>query len=362
MVLAIWQATITDEAGNLIDSPSIEVRREVGGAPLVSLFEDRNGTTSLGNPFAAGTDGFAAFHVAGGAYQVKATKGAFERTWRYVGIGLASESDVLTTGLVWLFDAATADSDPGSGNLRLDNAAPGSVTEIYFDNQATGGADVTAWLDNLDDGGSGLDRGTLTLQGASGISLLVCRVTGSVVDATGYRRVSVTVLASSGTFTAGERLSVQFARAGIDGEVGGPDGGVVDNELALFDGATGKIIKGSATQSADVLKRNVTANLTAGYTADAFAAGTQSAGTYTPDPANSNLQAAINGGAHALAPPVANCTMVVQYTNNSSAGAITTSGFTLVDGDTISATDGDDFLFYITKVGSFSYLNVKALQ
>lgn len=112
----------------------------------------------------------------------------------------------------------------------------------------------------------------------------------------------------------------------------------------------------------DVLQPDETATLTAGYSATPHAAGTKSTGTFTPDPANGNFQTATNGGAHTLAPPSSSCAMVIQYTNNASAGAITTSGFTKVSGDDLTTTDGDDFLFYITKVGSFSSLYVEALQ
>ena len=112
----------------------------------------------------------------------------------------------------------------------------------------------------------------------------------------------------------------------------------------------------------ELLVRSETRVLDTGFTTTVYSEGTKSSGTFTPDPANGNMQSATNGGAHTLAPPSSSCTLIIQYTNNGSAGTITTSGFTLVDGDTISTTNGDDFLFYITKSGSFSYLHVKALQ
>jgi hypothetical protein len=113
---------------------------------------------------------------------------------------------------------------------------------------------------------------------------------------------------------------------------------------------------------ADTLKADTADDLTAGFTTTAFSAGTKSSGTFTPDPANGNIQSATNGGAHTLAPPSNTCTMIVQYTNNGSAGTITTSGFTLVDGDALTTTNGDDFILYVTKVGTFSRLTVAALQ
>lgn len=93
MPLSRWQASIVDDAGNVQPLASIEVRREISGQPLVALYSDRDGASSLGNPFLADADGFAAFHVAGGAYQITATLGAFSRTWRYVPIGTNAEQD-----------------------------------------------------------------------------------------------------------------------------------------------------------------------------------------------------------------------------------------------------------------------------
>ncbi|HVQ43350.1 MAG TPA: hypothetical protein VMT30_00065 [Candidatus Saccharimonadia bacterium] len=93
MALARWQATIVDEDGTILPGASVEVRQETGGSPLAVLFSDRSGLVSIGNPFVADAEGFAAFHVIGGAYKITATSGTFSRTWRYVGIGTASEHD-----------------------------------------------------------------------------------------------------------------------------------------------------------------------------------------------------------------------------------------------------------------------------
>ena len=112
----------------------------------------------------------------------------------------------------------------------------------------------------------------------------------------------------------------------------------------------------------DILRADTADTLTAGFATTVHDAGTKTTGTFTPDEANGNIQKAVNGGAHTLAPPTNDCTLLIQYTNNASAGAVTTSGFTLVDGDTISTTNADDFFFYITKANGFSLLTVKALQ
>jgi hypothetical protein len=244
MVLARWQRNIVDESGNVQSAAQMTVRRESAGAPLALLYADREGDAPLGNPFNADPNGFAAFFAPGGAYRIDVTKGAFSQTLRYEGVGLASETDALITGLAFRFDSATADSDPGIGNVRFNNTELASVTELYFANQEPDGADVTAWLDSFDNGGGLADRGTLVLQGSDAAALLLCRVTGSVIDATGYRRVSVAVLASSGSFTAGQSVSLQFSPKGLDGADGidGLDGEDGVDGSGLFDGSEATVV------------------------------------------------------------------------------------------------------------------------
>lgn len=115
--------------------------------------------------------------------------------------------------------------------------------------------------------------------------------------------------------------------------------------------------------NADILKADETDTLEVGYDVTPNDAGTVASGTLTPAFATRNVYEYVNGGAHTLAPPSSGSgSIVLQVTNNGSAGAITTSGFTKVTGDSLTTTNGDDFLLFITKVGSFSHLHVVALQ
>lgn len=135
--------------------------------------------------------------------------------------------------------------------------------------------------------------------------------------------------------------------------------GIADTSALLDTGDLGVTVQ---AYDADTLKADTADQLTAGFTAQDYAAGTKSSGTFTPDAANGNFQTATNGGAHTLAPPSSSCTIIILYTNNGSAGTITTSGFTQVDGDAFDTTDTNKFVCYVTKIGSSSVLTVKALQ
>jgi hypothetical protein len=184
------------------------------------------------------------------------------------------------------------------------------------------------------------------------------------------------------TGTTGSDVTLVSGTAGTNGNLiqWNADGDAVDSSVAtntvvlttnnlsdLANAATARTNLGVAIGSdvqaydADTLFADTADTLTAGFNVTDHNAGTKSSGTYTPDPADGNQQYAVNGGAHTLAPPASSCTMVIQYTNNASAGAITTSGFTKVDG-AFTTTNGDDFLCYITVCNSFSYLNIVRLQ
>ena len=144
-------------------------------------------------------------------------------------------------------------------------------------------------------------------------------------------------------------------------------------DVAVADGGTGSSTAtgglsnlGGETADADILKADVGDVLTAGYSSDIDADGTVTSGTYTPAVGTNaeNLKSLTNGGAFTLGVPSTEGTIIVQMTNaTSGAGAITTSSYEAVTGDALTTTASEDFLLYITRVGStFAHLHVVALQ
>lgn len=139
-------------------------------------------------------------------------------------------------------------------------------------------------------------------------------------------------------------------------------------EINYINGVTSAIqtqLDGKEAVDAEILKADTDDNLTAGYTATPTADGTKTSGTYTPTPVGGNFKTAVNGGAFTLAAPTAtgSYTLIIQVTNNASAGAVTFSGFNKTVGDSLlTTTDGDDFFIYLTKVGGFTSASVEALQ
>jgi hypothetical protein len=102
--------------------------------------------------------------------------------------------------------------------------------------------------------------------------------------------------------------------------------------------------------------------LTGGVIVTSKDLGTASSGTVTPDPGDRSIQHYTNGGAHTLAPSSNVGTTILVITNNASAGAITTSGFTKVVGDAFTTTNGHKFVCNIIISAAGSLLQVQAMQ
>ncbi|MBS7696277.1 MULTISPECIES: hypothetical protein [unclassified Chelatococcus] len=150
----------------------------------------------------------------------------------------------------WNFSTTTTDADPGNGNVRLNHATPASATFIYFDNLDAGGATVTAWLDALDDSTTTGNKGRLRLVAVDTPTTFAdYRVTGSVVDGTGYRKVPVAYVAGNGTPTNAAKLAFSFAPTGDAGAAGAGSGDVTTSgavsagNLAVFADSTGDVLE-----------------------------------------------------------------------------------------------------------------------
>jgi hypothetical protein len=140
-------------------------------------------------------------------------------------------------GLFYRFSDTTADGDPGSGYLRLDNGDPSLATEIYIDNLDANGGTVAAVIDTWDDSSS-LDKGKLWLRSIADPSAFrAYRVAGAVVDGTGYRKLAVEHVGGSGSFAADDEIMVAFAEKGDVGDSFTYDELVADpSELVALEG------------------------------------------------------------------------------------------------------------------------------
>lgn len=310
-------------------------------------------------------------------------------------------------GMRYAFESSTSMAAPASGGVRLNNASLASVTAIAVNASNLDGIDVSDFVATWDDSTNAVKGYLEARKEGSGAVLGLFQIT-SVTDNTTWLQIAVSYVSGSGSFAAADSIYLTPYRTGNKGTDGVGTGDVVgpassvDNEIALYSGTTGKLIKrasttgmlkassgviaaavagtdyvgpttGSAIQKAssggltaatagtDFMRPDTTSALTAGFTSASVSAGTKSSGTYTFDPTAGAVQHATNGGAHTFAPPATMGAWMLDYVNNASAGAITTSGWTKVDGDPFTTTNGNSFRCMISVGNQGSYLSVKRM-
>jgi hypothetical protein len=249
------------------------------------------------------------------------------------------------------------DENPNEWMVLAEKGAPG----------ADGAGDLTA-ANNLSDLASkktGYDN--LSVHGAdvaSASTVDLDAATGNLVDVTGTTTITAITLAE------GRERTVRFAGAltlthGSSLVLPGAANIVTAaGDYAVFRGYAAGVVRCVHYQrgAGRPLNSGVTDVLAVGFTSSDPDQGTKSSGTFTPTFAAGGFQHYSNGGAHTLAPPTGAGSIVIDVTNEGSAGAITTSGFTKVTGDSLTTTNGHKFRLFITVGTAGSHLHKQAMQ
>ena len=150
-------------------------------------------------------------------------------------------------GLDMLWDADTADSDSGAGKVWLNNGTLASVTVVYVDDVDANGTSINSYVDSLDDSTNTVISGSITLKKKSNEAVFAkYNVTGAVVSASTYSKITVAHVVSAGSFSDADPISFQFDRAGDAGASTGLDM-LWDSETSDTDSGAGKIYFNNGT-------------------------------------------------------------------------------------------------------------------
>jgi hypothetical protein len=137
-----------------------------------------------------------------------------------------ASAEAAAAAIFWNFDTTTSMADPGTGDLRLNNATVASVTAIAVSAlvASTGNPDVSDQIVTWDDS-TNTNKGTITIRKAGApATFAVFTVSGSVTDNATWLQIAVTHVASNGALSAGDDLYLSFARAGDKGADGAGSG------------------------------------------------------------------------------------------------------------------------------------------
>lgn len=178
------------------------------------------------------------------------------KLWRWDSAGTALElvslSDLslgLGTATKWAFDSSTSMADPGTGDIRFNNATLASVTQLAvsgLSSQSTN-PDISDWVASWDDSNSAV-RGYLYIhEDGSPQNFLVVYINGAITDNTTWLQIPCTYIDSGGSFTAADSLVVGFSATGDAVSQG--ISMLWDSDTSDADSGAGKIYFNNATLS-----------------------------------------------------------------------------------------------------------------
>lgn len=144
--------------------------------------------------------------------------------------------------IAYIWDTATTDSDPGSGEIKANHATFASITQLFIDDNGYPNFDVQDWIATFDDSTSTI-RGQIKITHIlDQTDWMIFNVTGASVEATGYWKIAVTPVDSNGSFAANDRIVVAFTRTGDKGDAGDASdiaaeisGAAIDDSIADAD-------------------------------------------------------------------------------------------------------------------------------
>ncbi len=144
--------------------------------------------------------------------------------------------------LAMTFSNSTSDADPGAGKIAFNNGTLSSVSILYVDDADDASADISSFVQSWDDVTNTTARGivTVTKEGTPSTYALF-KVSGAVTDASGYTKVPVTHVVSSGSFSNLDGVGVHFSYSGADGS----DGEMTSFTLAGSSGSNQTITNGN---------------------------------------------------------------------------------------------------------------------
>lgn len=181
------------------------------GNVVNNIFSARVTTLTAGKMTIGDTDGNVIVDDAAGE-SVTITKWESVRTTAQAIADLAGGGGgggVEIKGLTYTSDTgSTADSDPGAGLFKWNNATQASATVLYFDNQTADGVSLTTFYASLG------PTGYIYLQQSDDATKWqLWKWTATPVDGTGYRKFTATLQASGGSIVDNKTVYADFSSA-----------------------------------------------------------------------------------------------------------------------------------------------------
>jgi hypothetical protein len=238
-----WDDSTSTIRGNLmiydINDRSTYARFNITGAST-----DASGYVKLAVTHVASNNTFSAADELSVHFSRSGNKGDTGSTGATGSTGSTGATGAAGTNsqLAMTFSNSTSDADPGAGKIAFNNGTLSSVSILYVDDADDASADISSFVQSWDDVTNTTARGivTVTKEGTPSTYALF-KVSGAVTDASGYTKVPVTHVVSSGSFSNLDGVGVHFSYSGADGS----DGEMTSFTLAGSSGSSQTITNGN---------------------------------------------------------------------------------------------------------------------
>jgi len=159
-------------------------------------------------------------------------------------------AEVQAGGIRFNFDTSTSMADPGTGDIRLNNATLSSVTSLAISNKTidTGNPDISDFIVTWDDSDSTVEGQLIFRKEGATQNFATYNITGSVTDNGAWLQMTLAYTEHAGSFSADDNIIIHFTRTGDKGASGAGSGDLLaSNNLSdLVSASTGRTNLGVA--------------------------------------------------------------------------------------------------------------------
>ncbi len=158
-----------------------------------------------------------------------------------ISSGITQVAEEIASAIRYRFDSTTSMADPGTGDIRFNNATEASVTAIAIDDQTfqTGNPDISTYIATWDDSDSN-GKGTIKITKSDDPTVFAIYTLTGLTDNSGWTELAVQYVDGAGSFSDTDELFVSFYATGDKGAAGDGSGDVIvagtpaNNQVAIW--------------------------------------------------------------------------------------------------------------------------------
>ena len=154
----------------------------------------------------------------------------------------ASAGTTFRAGFSYTFSTDTTSSDPTTGKIKFNHAAPASATAIYISETDADSNGISAELATWDDGTSTIRGKIKIVKPTAPTNWAVGNITGTLTDNGTWDTFTFAYVSGNGSFSNSDNLAVYFVPKGDKGDTGATGAGTGDMLSSTYDPNTDGVI------------------------------------------------------------------------------------------------------------------------